>query len=112
MRAAVYRNVEAKSTFLGLAFPGEALLVLGAIWVGMLTLPINMATLLGLAIYAGIRLANAGRAPAFAQHFITLKVRALVGGGRLHAAGRVRLPRFPFGPYLSRDLPPRDPNAR
>jgi hypothetical protein len=103
MLAPVYRNVEARSTVLGLAFPTETLTVLSAFWGAILTLPPSIAALVTVAVYALVRLASLGRAPAFFQHWLAWRVRQALTEGRLSAVARSRIPRFPFGPYEIRD---------
>ena len=107
MRAPVYRNIDASSTFLGLAFPTEALVMMGLGSLAVLILPPLFSALSTLAAYGGIRLVNRGRAPAFVQHFIAWKARQLRARGYLSAAARARSPKFPFGPYEYRDAPRR-----
>jgi hypothetical protein len=108
VRAPVYRNAAARNTFVGLSFPTEVLLGLSAAWALMLTLPMGLAALFTGAFYVALRLVNYGRAEGFVQQYLTFRARQLLAGGRLSAATRPRIaPRFPFGPYLSRDLPPR-----
>lgn len=108
MLAPVYRNVEARNTVLGLAFPTEVLAVMSAFWVAMLTLPPTAAGLLTLAIYASVRLASHGRAPGFLQHIVAWKLRQAASGGRVSAVARARVPKFPFGPYVVRDAARRE----
>ncbi len=107
MRAPVYRNIEAKNAVLGLVFPTEVLIVMSVFWATMLTMPPTPAAVLTLAVYAGVRLCNYCRAPAFLQHWVFWKVRQMLTGGRLSAAARARVPRFPFAPYIFRDVPRR-----
>ncbi len=109
MRAPVYRNIEARNTLLGLAFPSEVLVVLSGFWVAMLLLPPGSALLASAAVYAGVRLASYGRAPLFLQHYLAWQFRRLYALGRISAASRTRAPRFPFAPCLSRDVPRRKP---
>jgi hypothetical protein len=99
MRAPVYRNIEESSTFLGLAFPLEVVLVFAA-WFGCLaTLPAGKALLGMLVAYVAVRCAGYGRPPGFVQHWVNWQVRRLRSGGRLSAAARARTPRFPHAPY-------------
>jgi len=110
MRAPVYRNIEASSTVLGLAFPTEALVMMGCGSLAVLLLPPLFSAIATVVAYASIRLMNRGRAPAFVQHFIAWKVRQLQARGYLSAAARARCPKFPFGPYEFRDVHPRKSN--
>ena len=105
MRAPVYRNVEARTTLLGLAFPTEVVLVLAVFWGSMLTLAPSLAAAVTTVAYAGVRALNHGRAPAFLQHWLGWRARQAISGGRLSAAARGHAPRFPFGPYHDRDAP-------
>jgi hypothetical protein len=103
MRAPVFRNIEGKNTFLGLAFPGEALGVLAAFWLLLATLPPRFALPVGIALYLAIRLMGRGRPPKHVQSWIVWQLRRRLSGGRLSAAARARAPRFPFADYASRD---------
>ena len=107
MRAPVYRNASAQNTFLGLAFPTEVLLVLTVLWVAMLTVDINLAALITIGVYVLIRVTTHGRPEAFLQHWLNFQLRRALSRGSLSAAARARIPRFPRGPYLHRDLPRR-----
>ncbi len=106
----MYRNIEATSTVLGLAFPTEALLMMALGSLAVLLLPPLFSAFTALSAYAFIRLINRGRAPAFVQHFIAWKLRQLRARGNLTAATRARCPKFPFGPYEFRDVHPKDSN--
>jgi hypothetical protein len=105
MRAPVYRNIEGRNTFLGLAFPGEALAVLSAFWLLLTTFQPRVALPLGVAIYAAVRLAGRRRAPKYLQHWLIWHFRRRFGGGRLCAVARAVTPRFPFARYHCRDVP-------
>ena len=103
MRAPVYRNIEAQNTLAGLAFPMEVLLFLAGC-VGFIQVFAPLPALAGIAgLYGGIRAASHGRPPLFLQHWLSWHFRSLYTGGRLSAAARSRVPRFPFGPYVSRE---------
>ncbi len=104
MRAPVYRNIEASSTFLGLAFPTEAVLLMTVAAAAILTLPPMLSAPATLVAYVAIRLVNRGRAPAFVQHYFAWRLRRAKSSGVLSAAVRVRCPRFPFARYECRDL--------
>src|SRR5262249_38318513 len=108
MRAPVYRNIEATSTVLGLAFPTEALVMMTLGSAAVLLLHPLLSAITTLSAYTSIRLINRGRAPAFVQHFIAWKIRQLRARGNLSAAARARCPKFPFGPYEFRDAHPKD----
>ena len=95
MRAPVYRSIESASTFLGLAFPSEVLLVLTVFWVGALLFPAGSALLATLVTAVALRLATVGRPPHFLQHLVLFHARRLRSHGRLSAAGRTR-PQKPF----------------
>jgi len=107
MRAPVYRNIEAQSTLLGLAFPTEVAVVLGSFWGSMLLLPAGLALLATAAVYTAVRVVGYGRPPLFLQHYLAWRLRGLLGGGRLSAAARSPAPQFPFGARSFRDLPAR-----
>jgi hypothetical protein len=103
MRAAVYRNLEARSTFLGLTFPAEWMLVLLAGWGGTTVGAPNIGAGAGLAIYLVLRIAGYGRPEGYLQHWTAWRIRQACTGGRLSAAARSPAPRFPFGAYEWRD---------
>ena len=102
MRAPVYRNADARNTLLGLAFPGEVLLVLSVLWLAMLAVEINLAALVTVGFYLFIRLVSTGRPEAYLQHWLGWTLRRLLFQGLLSAAARARIPRCPFGPYRVR----------
>jgi hypothetical protein len=103
MRAPVYRNLESRSTFLGLVFPTEWIAVLGAGWLGTAVGAPNIGAATGVAIYLVIRIATYGRPEGHLQHWLTWRLRQRGTSGRLSAAARAPIPRFPFGPYDWRD---------
>ncbi len=107
MRAPVYRNLEARSTFLGLAFPTEWMVVLAAGWLGTTLGAPNVGAGAGLAIYLVVRIAGHGRPEGHLQHWVLWKVRQIRARGRLSAAARAPAPRFPHGGYEWRDAPAR-----
>lgn len=104
MRAPVYRNLEARSTFLGLAFPTEWMGVLAAGWLGTTLGAPNVGAGAGLALYLVLRIAGHGRPEGHLQHWILWKARQLRTRGRLSAAARALAPRFPHGGYEWRDV--------
>lgn len=105
MRAPVYRNLEARSTFLGLAFPTEWMAVLAVGWVGTALGAPNVGAAAGASLYLILRIAGYGRAEGHLQHWLMWKVRQWRSGGRLSAAARAPAPRFPFGRYEWRERP-------
>jgi len=105
VHAPVYRNLDAPSTFLGLAFPMEWLAVLGAGWVGTTLGAPNVGAGAALAIYLVIRIAGHGRPEGHLQHWLMWRIRQARAGGRLSAAARSCSPRFPHGAYEWRDRP-------
>ena len=105
MYAPVYRNLDAPSTFLGLAFPTEWLAVLGAGWAGTALGAPNVGAGSALAIYLVLRIAAQGQPGGHLQHWLHWRARRVWSGGRISAAARARTPRFPFGTYEWRDLP-------
>ena len=107
MRAPVYRNLDSRSTFLGLAFPTEWMFVLGAGWLGTSLGAPNVGAGTGFAIYLLIRVAAYGRPEGHLQHWVAWRLRQGSGSGWLSAASRAPAPRFPFGPYDWRDAPAR-----
>jgi len=110
MRAPVYRNIEATSTVLGLAFPTEALVMMALGSLAVLLLPPLLSAITALSAYTSIRLVNRGRAPAFLQHYIAWKVRQIRAQGNLSTAARTHCPKFPFGLYEFRDGHPKESN--
>lgn len=98
MLAPVYRHLDARSTFLGLAFPMEWLAVLGAGWLGTAAGAPNVGAAVALAIYLVIRISARGRPEGHLQHLLQWRVRQAIASGRLSAAARGRAPRFPHGP--------------
>ncbi len=105
MRAPVYRNLDSRSTFLGLAFPTEWLGVLVAGWLGTMLGAPNVGAGAGLALYLVLRIAGYGRPDGHLQHWLLWKLRQSRGAGRLSAAARAPVPRFPCGDYEWRDVP-------
>ena len=103
MRAPVYRNIEAQSTFLGLSFPTELGIFMLGVWALLLSTAFTTALLGSAALYAAVRLSTYRRPPLFLQHALGRLMRRWLARGRLSAAARGRTPRFPFGPYVSRD---------
>ncbi|RKG67471.1 hypothetical protein [Corallococcus terminator] len=95
MRAPVYRDVEVRETILGLAFPSEALVVLGFTYLPLAVLDSALGSLAALvASYIGIRALTYGRPPQYLQHLVAFHVRRL-SGGRISAANRARHKAFP-----------------
>ena len=105
MYAPVYRNLDAPSTFLGLAFPTEWVGVLGAGWVGTALDAPNVGAAAALAIYLVLRIAAHGRPEGHLQQWLLWLMRRLQAAGRVSAAARARTPRFPFGEYEWREAP-------
>jgi hypothetical protein len=103
MRARVYRNLDSRSTFLGLVFPTEWMAVLGAGWVGTALGAPNVGAAAGLAIYLVLRIAGYGKPEGHLQHAIAWRLRQRGASSRLSAAARARVPRFPFGGYEWRE---------
>jgi hypothetical protein len=99
VRAPVYRNIDGKNTFLGLAFPGEALGVLAAFWLLLATLPPKFALPVGVGLYLAIRLLGRGKPPKHLQSWLTWRLRRHLAKGRLCAVARAKAPRFPFADY-------------
>jgi hypothetical protein len=105
VRAPVYRNLDSRSTFLGLAFPTEWMAVLGAGWLGTALGAPNVGGMAGVAIFLVLRVAGYGRPEGHLQHWLVWRVRQARTSGRLAAAARAPSPRFPFGSYEWRDSP-------
>jgi len=95
MRAPVYRNIESKTSFLGIGLQ-EALFVMSVCLVLLMVMRRHELNAVGITalLYAVLRLVNSGRAPAFAQHWFAFHSRA---------------PRFPYAIYESRDVQPSEP---
>jgi hypothetical protein len=107
MRAPVYRFVDARNTLLGLAFPGEVIVFLSAAWPALIFLAPSLALVAIVSAYAAIRLITRGRAESFIQHWVWWRARQIASRGMLSAAARARVPGYPFGDLLTRDLGPR-----
>ncbi len=107
MRAPVYRSLDARSTFLGLAFPTEWMGVLLAGWLGTMLGAPNVGASAGLALYLVLRIAGYGRPEGHLQHWLLWKLRQVRGRGRLSAAARAPVPRFPCGGYEWGEAPPK-----
>jgi hypothetical protein len=107
MRAPVYRFVDARNTFLGLAFPGEVIVFLGAAWPALIFLAPSLAAGAIVVAYIAIRLVTRGRPEGFIQHWVWWRARQVTSRGWLSASVRARTPGFPFGESESRDLAPR-----
>jgi hypothetical protein len=107
MRAPVYRFVDARNTFFGLAFPGEVVVFLCVVWPSLLALAPSIAAVAIGAAYLAIRLLNRGRPDGFLQHWAWWRVRQLVASGSLSASARSRTAHFPLSPSEHRDVPPR-----
>lgn len=95
MRAPVYRNLESKDVFLGLAFPFEVLVwlgfVLALLYVGV---PIGTFLLGSAGSYALIRAAGLAGPPMYLRHRLIYFFLVRTGGGLLSAAARAAAPRF------------------
>lgn len=106
MRAPVYRSIDSASTFLGLAFPTEVLLVLAAFWGTIIPTTPGVALLATGSVYAFLRLGAHGKPPQHLQHLLMFHARRAQGRGRFLAAARAaRQPRFPHAPTHFRDGP-------
>jgi hypothetical protein len=101
--APVYRNLEARNTLLGLAFPAEwgGLLVVG--WTAATLGAPNLGAAASLGIYTILRIAGRTRPEGYIQHFLLWKMRQAWTGGMMSAAARARVPRFPFGRHEWRE---------
>ncbi len=106
MRAPVYRSIDAASTFLGLAFPTEVLLVLTVFWFTVILGTPGLALIATGATYALLRLGSAGKPPQYMQHLLAFLARSKPTRGHYSAAARSRpQPRFPFASVAFRDGP-------
>jgi uncharacterized membrane protein YjdF len=110
VRAPVYRNIESKTSFLGIGLQ-EALFVMSVCLVLLMVMRRHEMNAVGITalLYAVLRLVNSGRAPSFAQHWFAFHVRRWLGGGFFSAAARSRAPRFAYAIYESRDVQPSEP---
>src|SRR5258708_3769005 len=107
MNAPVYRHLDTPSTLLGLAFPFELLTVFAVFW-GTARISAASCVVATVGVYLGVRVFNYGRASGHLQHWIVWHVRQRLAAGLLSAAARAHAPRFPFAPYLSRELAGKD----
>ena len=97
MFAPVYRSLEARSTFLGLAFPMEWMGVLLAGWGGTALGAPNVGAAVGIVIYLTLRIVSHGRPDGHLQNWLLWRVRQVQTRGRLSCAARSRAPYFPLG---------------
>lgn len=103
MRALVYRNIDAATTFLGLAFPIEAGVVGTVFGAAVMLADPRVALLVGAITYALVRLASLGKPPLHVQHWVLFKIRQ-ASGGRVSAAARTRgQTRFPYAAHQCRE---------
>src|SRR5438874_6519148 len=104
--APVYRHLDAKNRLLGLSL-GQAFAVGAVAFLALTALsPIGAAIVSGTA-YAVIRLALRGRPDGFVRHWTWWTARRVFGDRRLSGHARRRTPRFPYAPYIERDVLPR-----
>ena len=105
MRAPVYRGIDSGSTLLGLAFPGEVLVVLLAYWSAIYAAGPSVALLVSLGTYGVLRLGSVGKPPQHLQNSLLFHARRASAGGHFSAATRVsQSQRFPFATYDCRDV--------
>ncbi len=109
MRAPVYRHLDTKATFLGLSFPAEWALVLSLVALGSVVDRPFIGMLGAVGMYVFLRLVGYGRPENFLQHWVLFRIRAAYTRGRFSGSARADIPRFPFGPFLSRDIPRHQP---
>jgi hypothetical protein len=103
VRAPVYRNLDTRSAFLGLAFPTEWMGVLAAGWLGTALGAPNVGAAAAAGLYLVLRVAGYGRPEGHLQHWLAWRIRQARSRGRLSASARSLSPRFPHGPYEWRD---------
>src|SRR5438067_13166101 len=104
--APVYRHLDAKNRLLGLSL-GQAFAIGAVAFLALTALsPIGAAIVSGTA-YAAVRLALRGRRDGFVRHWSWWTARRVLGVGRLSGHAPCRTPRFPYAPYIERDVPPR-----
>jgi hypothetical protein len=104
MSAPVYRHLDSKATFAGLSFPIEWMLVLALVVVGSVVDRPLVGAGLATGLYVLLRVVAYKRPDNFLQHYALFRIRAAWARGRFSGAARARIPRFPFGPYLSRNV--------
>jgi hypothetical protein len=107
VRAPVYRHLDTKASFLGLSFPAEWALVLSLVALGSSADRPFVGMAGAVTMYVFLRVVGYGRPENFLQHWVLFRIRAAYSGGQFSGAARANIPRFPFGPYESRDLPRR-----
>jgi len=95
--APVYRSLEARSTFLGLAFPMEWMGVLLAGWGGTALGAPNVGAAVGTVIYLTLRIVSHGRPDGHLQNWLLWRVRQVQTRGRFSCAARGKAPHLPFG---------------
>ena len=100
MRAPIFRHLDARSGLLGLGAIewGPVLLVF---WAGLAQGSPNVGLALAAGAYCALRALTRGRPDRFLQHLAQWELRRRLAGGRLSAAARSRIPRFPFAPYAA-----------
>jgi len=104
--APVYRHLDAKNRLFGLSL-GQAFAIGAVAFLALTALsPIGAAIVSGTA-YAVIRLALRGRPDGFVRHWTWWTARRVLGNGRLFGHARCHTPRFPYAPYIERDVAPR-----
>jgi hypothetical protein len=98
MLAPVYRHLDTKPTFLGLAFPAEWLFVITPIPFSLLASQLLLGLLVSASLYVTFRLATRGKPEAHIYQWLLFQVRQR-RGGRFSSAARSRQPRFRAASY-------------
>lgn len=104
MRAPVYRSIDNGSTFLGLSFPVDVLIVLSVFWGSALTSTPGTTLLVTAGAYFGLRFSAVGKPPNHLQHLLLFRVRRVLHGGWFCPAARtVASHRLPWAPFAIRE---------
>lgn len=96
--APVYRNIDTGGTFLGLAFPGEVLLIMGVFWVTAWKGEAVTSLLVTGGAYVTLRVSTYGKPPNHLQHLMLFHLRRSSTGAAFAPGARAAVnKRFPFG---------------
>jgi hypothetical protein len=106
--APVYRHLDAKNRFLGLSL-GQAFAVGAVVFLALSVLSPVAAAIAAAATYAVIRVGLRRRADGFVRHWTWWTARRVLAQGHLSAKARSHTPRFPYAPYVERDVGLRRP---
>lgn len=98
MTAPVYRHLDTKPVFMGLAFPAEWLFVITPMVVSLYVRQLLAGFVLSAVLYVLFRVATYGKPEGHIYQWLLFQLRQ-ARGGRYSAAARGRQARFRFAPY-------------